>query len=257
MRDFFTFETELPVGSGFELFGMCHMIWLFGLLVFAGVSGKWYVKLQRESQNLVNHVMGVIFPVIAVYRDTVLMVTGHFDKGFLPFHLCSMALWIAVLYIWTENYFWGVIYILLCVPGAIGALLFPNWDAYPLFNYMHIHAFISHGLIVAFGIWLIWSGKVVPKWKDFWMPVVFGIAGFIILYWVNGVIGTNYWFLNRPSHGSPLVWILKMTGVRWYTAGYFLFCMVVVAAWQGIIRIFYWYFVKRKADKQNREVKPV
>lgn len=108
--------------------------------------------------------------------------------------------------------FGGVIYVLLCVPGAVGALLFPNWEVYPFFNYMHIHAFFSHGLIVVFGIWLIVAEKIVPKWKDFWMPVVFGIAGFILLHWMNNILGTNFWFLNKPSHGSPLVWILNITG---------------------------------------------
>lgn len=235
MKDFFLFETELPAGSGFELFGMCHVLWLLGILSFTVITGGWYVEQSAEKKKKVNRLIGILFPVMAVYRDTVLIITGYFDSGFLPFHLCSMALWIAVLYIWTEKRFWGVVYVLLCVPGAAGALVFPNWEAYPFFNYMHIHAFLSHGLIVAFGIWLIVAEKVVPEWRDFWMPVVFGIAGFILLHWLNNILGTNFWFLNKPSHGSPLVWILNITGEKWYRAGYFLFCMCVVAFWQGIL----------------------
>ncbi len=205
-----------------------------------------YREQGEERRRKINHVMGIVFPVIAIYRDAVLMLTGHFDRGFLPFHLCSMALWIAALYAWMEQRFFGVIYILLCVPGAVGALLFPNWDAYPFFNYMHIHGFVSHGLIVAFGIWLVLSEKMILKWKDFWMPVVFGVAGFIILYPVNRILGTNFWFLNRPSHGSPTVWIFEITGERWYMAGYFLFCMVVVAVWQVMIGLIYKLLTQKK-----------
>ncbi len=235
MKNFFMFETEYPAGSGFVPFGPCHLIWLFCIAVFTGITAYWYKNQEEEGQRKAEHVLGILFPVIAVYRDLVLMLTGHFSKGFLPFHLCSMALWIAVIYIWTKNRFWGIIYVLLCVPGAAGALLFPNWDAYPFFNYMHIHGFFSHGLIVAFGIWLIAAGRVIPCWRDFWMPVVFGIVGFFIIHWLNGMLGTNFWFLDNPSHGSPLVWILGITGERGYRAGYFLFCMAVVAAWQGML----------------------
>lgn len=247
MKDFFMFETEYPADSGFMLFGPCHLTWLFCIAVLIGVSADWYKKQKEVIQRKIDHIMGILFPVIAVYRDAVLMITGHFDRGFLPFHLCSMALWIAVIYIWTQNRFWGVIYVLLCVPGAAGALLFPNWDAYPFFNYMHIHGFFSHGLIVAFGIWLIVAGRVVPDWKDFWMPVVFGVAGFFIIHWLNGILGTNFWFLNNPSHGSPLVWILEITGEYGYRAAYFVFCMAVVAIWQGVLDFTYRLQEKRKS----------
>lgn len=246
MKDFFMFETEFPAGSGFTLFAPCHLIWLFCIAVFTGISAYIYKEQGEGRRRKINHVMGIVFPVIAIYRDAVLMLTGHFDRGFLPFHLCSMALWIAALYAWTEQRFLGVIYILLCVPGALAALLFPNWDAYPFFNYMHIHGFISHGLIVAFGIWLISAGRVIPDWRDFWIPMVFGIVGFFVIHWINGILGTNFWFLDNPSHGSPLVWISGITGERWYMAGYFLFCMVVVAAWQMILGFMYRLLTPKK-----------
>lgn len=237
MGKFFLYETQLPAGSGFELFGVCHLLWLFGIALFTGVTSYRYLQWEKSRQRRVGHVMGIVFPVIAIYRDVVLVVTGYFDTGYLPLHLCAMALWIAAVYSWTENRFLGVVYVLLCVPGAIGALLFPDWTAYPFWNYMHIHDFISHGLIVTFGFWLVTARKVVPVWKEFWMPVVFGIAGFILLYRINAVLDTNYWFLSRPSAGSPLIWIRNRTGESWYLAGYFMFCMVIVAAWQGILRL--------------------
>ncbi|MCM1499374.1 MAG: YwaF family protein [Clostridium sp.] len=252
MKDFFLFETEFPEGSGFGLFEPCHLIWLFCIAVFTGISAYFYQKQGAETRRKINHAMGIVFPVIAVYRDAVLMLTGHFDRGFLPFHLCSMALWIAALYAWTERRFLGIIYVLLCVPGALGALLFPNWDAYPFFNYMHIHGFVSHGLIVAFGIWLVSSGKLIPEWKEFWMPVVFGLAGFLILYPLNERLDTNFWFLNRPSHGSPTVWIFEAVGGNWYVPAYFLFCMAVVAVWQGILAFFGWLH-RSKMRRENIE----
>ncbi|MGN0152972.1 MAG: TIGR02206 family membrane protein [Lachnospiraceae bacterium] len=236
MKDFFLFETELTADSGFDLFGPCHLIWLFCIALFTVATAGWYAGKEEAARKKICHLFGILFPVIALYRDIVLGVTGHFDNGFLPLHLCGMALWIATLYCWTRNRFLGVIYVLLCVPGAAGALLFPDWVAYPFFNYMHIHDFISHGLIVAFGFCLIRAEEMVPEWKEFWMPVVFGIVGFVVIHWINVRLGTNYWFLNYPPAGSPLVWLFHLTGERWYRLGYFIFCLGIVAIWQGILK---------------------
>lgn len=235
MKDFFLFETELPPESGFRLFGFCHIVWLASITLFTWLIGKWYAKQTEEIRKMAKHIMGIIFPVISVYRDLILVITGNFNEGFFPLHLCGMALWIAVIYIWTGSRFWGVIYVLLCVPGAVGALLFPDWVAYPFFNYMHIHDFVSHGLITVFGFWLIRTKEVIPDWKELWIPIVFGVAGFTILPWVNAKLETNYWFLDSPSVGSPLIWIEKITGENWYLVGYFLVCVVVVVLWQQLL----------------------
>lgn len=235
MKQFFLFETELPAGSGFALFGPCHLAWLFCILICIFFTTKWYQALTPVKKESVNKVTSCILLSMGIYRDAVLLITRHYNLGFMPLHLCNMAIVIAFLYAWTGVQFFGIIYVLLCVPGAMGALIFPNWDAYPIWNYMHIHAFFSHGLTVAFGVWLLWSGIIRPVWKDFWMPVLFGGIGFIVLHYINGWLGTNFWFLNKPSHGSPLVKILKITGNDWYLMGYFIFCVMVVGTWQLLL----------------------
>jgi hypothetical integral membrane protein (TIGR02206 family) len=235
MKNFLLFETELPVDCGFELFGACHLIWLgiIGLSIY--ITGKWYITKNKQEQNRINQKVGLLLPVLGIYRDIILAGTGHYDIGFLPFHLCSMALWIALFYAWTNKEWLGVIYIGICLPGAVAALVFPNWEAYPLWNYMHIHSFLSHGLIVAFGVWQIWSQRCILSWKRFGVLVLFGVIGFIILYYVNLLLGTNFWFLNKPSHGSPLVWIASVLPDGWYLLGYFIFCVIIVSSWYSIV----------------------
>lgn len=233
MKEFFLFETEYPAGSGFAHFETCHLAWLFVIAVFVWASSKWYCKKGGALQHRINRITGILLPLMEVYRDAALFATGYWNMGFLPFHLCSMALWIAFLYVFTGWRFWGVIYVVLCMPGAAAALLFPNWTAYPFFSYMHIHAFLAHGLTIAFGTWLIASGQMVPKWREYWMVVCFGGIGFLVLYPLNQWLGTNFWFLAVPSMGSPLEFIWNLTGDGWYLPGYFVFCMAVTALWQS------------------------
>lgn len=249
MREFFRYETELPVGSGFELFGMCHVTWLCVIAVGSFVLACIYKNKDADARRYIRICIGIVMPLISIYRDVVLTVTGHFDRYYLPLHLCGMALYIGALYCFTKWRFAGIVYVLLCVPGAASALLFPDWVAYPFWNYMHIHDFISHGLIVAWGSCLLVSEEVLPKWNEFWMPVVFGVIGVLILTPVNKWLGTNYWFLTIPSAGSPLVPIAKLTGEQWYVVGYMLFVLVVVGVWMSMIRgvHFFNHYLKERA----------
>lgn len=235
MKEFLLFETQLAPDTGFELFGICHLVWLCCISLFVYITGKWYIKKDSESQRNINKKVGLLLPVLGIYRDVILAGTRYYQIGFLPFHLCSMALWIAFLYAWLEKGWFGSIYVGICLPGAIGALIFPNWEAYPFWNYMHLHSFISHGLIVAFGVWQLWAGRCVLTWKRFGTLVWFGVIGFILLYYVNSELGTNFWFLNKPSHGSPLVWIADVMPDGWYLLGYFIFCALIVSLWYTLI----------------------
>ncbi len=237
MNDFFMFETELPAGSGFPLFGVCHILWLSSIILTGILLVRWYCKQSEKMCHRIRAAIGILLPIMAIYRDGILMITGHWGIGFLPLHLCSMAMWIAPLYIFTNKRFLGVIYVLLCLPGAVGALLFPDWNMYPVWNYMHIHAFLSHGLLVIFGCMLIISGEMIPTWREFYIPIVFGAIGFTIIHRVNLMFRTNYWFLNEPSADSPLIWIQHITGSKWYQLGYFMFCVGIVAVWMCLIRV--------------------
>lgn len=237
VMDFFRFQTDYYGKVGFSLFGPNHIIWLLILLIVCVMSTWWYKKLTIDKQDIINIILGVAMPVMGIYRDIVLVITGHFDEGFLPLHLCSMALWIGAIYVLTKWRYIGVVYVLLCVPGAISALLFPDWNMYPLFNYMHIHSFLSHGCIVILGIWLVASGKIRINIRDIWMPLSFAIIGVMIIYPINCWLGTNYWFLNSPSDGSPLVYIEHIFGEKGYLLGYGLFCFLIMLIWWGFLKL--------------------
>ncbi|MGN0436890.1 MAG: TIGR02206 family membrane protein [Lachnospiraceae bacterium] len=239
MRNFFSFQTDYPAGSGFSLFGFQHILWLVMIIIVCAVSTRWYLNLEDIKQKRASVILGSFLPIMGMYRDVVLIITGHFNKEFLPFHLCSMALWIGALYVLTNNSFIGITYLLLCVPGAISALLFPDWSMYPFLNYMHIHAFLSHGCIVCLGSWLFFSGRIHPTWKDLWIPVLFGLIGVIVIYPINRMLGTNYWFINSPSFGSPLMMISHLFGDGWYLFGFLLFSFFMIIIWLEILSLVY------------------
>lgn len=237
MKTFFQFQSDYPSGSGFSLFGFGHVAWLCFIFLACLLSTKWYLQRDCDKRKKARILLGSFLPVMGIYRDVILMITGHFNKDFLPLHLCSMALWIGAAYVWSNQHCLGVVYLLLCVPGAISALLFPDWSMYPFFNYMHIHAFLSHGSIVCLGMWLFFSEEIVPYWSNFWIPMLFGFLGIVIMYPVNLYLKTNYWFIQTPSAGSPLMVISELFGSRWYLVGFILLCTTFLVLWMEILRL--------------------
>lgn len=238
MKDFFLYQTELAKDAGFEMFGVCHLLWLIGIGIFSWWMGRFFSFAEKPKQEQIRRVFGLIFPGIAILRELVLLITGHFEPDMYPLHLCNMSLWVATVYIWCKNRFAGVVYVLLCLPAATLALIFPGWTRYPFWTFMHIHDFVFHGLVVAFGWMLVRSKELIPGWKELWKPLVFGIAGCLIMHYVNHYLDTNFWFVNKPSGGSPLSWIYSGLGEKGYKLGHFLFCSLVVIVWRILIQIY-------------------
>lgn len=231
MNDFFVYRTELDANDGFSLFGMCHLLWIVGIGIFSWRMGKFFSFSKQEKVERCRRILGIVFPLLEICRTVVLYVTGHFVPNEYPLHLCNMSLWLATVYLWSKNRFVGVVYVLLCLPAAALAVIFPGWVQYPFETYMHIHNFIYHGLVVALGWSLVESGELVPRWKELWKPLVFGVAGYVVMYQVNKFLDTNFWFLNTPSYGSPLSMIYEWMGKEWYLLGHFLLCSTIVLLW--------------------------
>lgn len=232
------------------MFGTCHLLWLFGIGIFSWWMGRFFSFSDSYVQMKLRRVLGFLFPISAVCRDIVLLLIGHFNPNEYPLHLCNMAVWLVTIYLWTGNRFLGEIYVLLCLPAALLALVFPGWLRYPFLNFMHIYNFLYHGLVVAVGWYFIRSNQIAPGWKDMWKPLLFGISGYLILRPVNRRMHTNFWFLNKPSYGSPLAWIYEILGKDWYLIGHFIFCASVIVLWHGMLQ-----FILRKSKKIDRDLK--
>ncbi len=235
--DFFVYKDALSVDDGFRLFGICHLVWMIGIGIFSWWMGKFFSFGEKRSVTRWKKILGLLLPLLEVSRMLVLIIGGDFNFDEMPLHLCNMALFLVSIYLLTHNRFVGVVYVLLCVPAAILAVVFPGWLRYPFWSYMHIHNFVYHGFLIAVGYALIISKDIVPEWKELWKPLIFGLIGYGVMYAMNVKLGTNFWFINMPSYQSPLAFLYELFGDKWYLLGHFLFCSMVVILWCGVIHV--------------------
>lgn len=225
---FFTYETQLPKDVGFSLFGSVHLAWLVGILAFTAIVALWFSQRPAYRQRCISWAVAWLLCAMIVVEKVVLALTGHLNVYSLPFHLCELAPLLYLLFAWRHWDWLGQVIYTLCLPGAAAALLFPDWSAYPQWNFMNINSFLVHGLLILFPILQLVEHTIRPRLGALWKVWLF-LAVLVPPMWLfNSAFGTNYLFLNAASPNSPLTWILGFTGPTWYLLGYALLGLAVM-----------------------------
>lgn len=220
LQYFFTYETQLPNGVGFPLFGLRHILWLLGIallcILFLKSYAKGDAKKRRRMECLSAFSMILWIGLRAIY-------IGVLQEPFLyelPLHLCSMTGILCALHCVTGWEWLGQVLYAIGLPGTILALLFPNWSFYPAIHFITVEGFLFHMGIVMYVCCMLYSHRIVPQLSKLWQVVVFLVSVVTPIYFFNKHFGTNYMFVNWPSEGSPLVILAHFLGNPGYLVGY-------------------------------------
>lgn len=243
---FFTPQTELPPGAGFALGSRGH------IAAFILVMGCTLLLLLMSSQ--LSHgakarmlrVLSSSMLVLELGKDFILGLLGAFSVGYLPLHLCSLSMFACLYYAFHPgSKRAGQILYSVVLPGALSALLFPNWNVFPLFHFQSIHSFLYHGLLLFFGLFPVVSGRVSPGPGAILPSMGFLSALALPVGLLNRCLHTNYMFLRGPSKGSPLEFLTVIPGKYGYLAGLFLLALSVVT----LMNLPFWLVGRWKAKR--------
>ena len=234
-RDFLAME-EKGIYLGFDLYSPKHLIWLAAIAAAVWLVSGWYKGLndRKDGGRKQRRARGIFAAAIVlseIYKDSVLMMTGNFRADYLPFHLCSFAIFAMAADAFVEKQrVTGQLIAYAFMPGALMALLFCNWTEYPFWNFMNIHSFLFHGWIVCYGVMELRGGRIKPSYRGIWQTA--GLLGALAvpLFWFNRAFGTNFMFLNEASEGSPLVILWEIFGTKYGHPGYLAAAAVLVIA---------------------------
>lgn len=205
-------SNTIPEGVGFPLFGTTHLIWLGLILLFIAGSCVIYRNLRSTQREGMRLLFAALLIADELFKYAILTVGDRWLPEYLPFHLCSVNIFVIALHCvrpskLTDNFLYSV-----CIPGAIAALLFPNWAGLPFPNLMHIHSFTIHALLIAYPVMLTFAGDIRPSGryvpKTILLMVILGIPGVIC----NFTLETNFMFLMYADPGNPLYIFEQMWG---------------------------------------------
>ena len=202
----------MPEGLGFQAFGPTHLLWRLGGLILWIGGCIFFRKLSEPKRKLTLRLLGAYIFLQEMVKNTVLLLLGEFSWGHLPFHLCGInVLLIAFDAIKQVKTVRSFLYY-FAIPGAMLALLFPNWTNMPVWNFFHLHSFSIHILLVLYPLLLVSTGEADTDLKSALKGVGLLVAMAIPVYFLNLLWDTNFMFLMEPDSGNPLELFQNLLG---------------------------------------------
>ncbi len=208
---FWDTSSTIAPGNGFSLFSATHLAWLTAAALLFFVAGRWYRTAPESSRQRLRLLIGILLLIDEFLKDASTLATGRFEWAFLPFHLCSINIFVIWAHILRPSDAKSEFLYAICLPGALAALLFPSWAQLPAWNLMCIHSFSVHILLMLYPILLL-CGGYRPHFSRL-RPALFpSLVTVCVVFGINKLLGTNFMFLDNGGSGNPLAWAESALG---------------------------------------------
>ena len=198
---------------GFGLFSPGHFAWLAIGLFFTILSVRLYRKSGRKRAIRLILASAALF--LELLRSGLLILAGEYSLYTLPLHLCGIAVYLNFYHALSGNQKLGQFLYAFCFPGAVFALLFPDWEYFPLFNVLTSIAFELHILIVSCII--VQADEIRPTLRSAPSNLLIMLLMATRVCFFDRLTGTNYMFLNWPV---PPLTLFRFLGNPGYLLGY-------------------------------------
>jgi len=234
------FSPDYP-GPAFVLFDAGHLSAL-AVIALIGLSFFHFGKTWDENarRNVRWLLAGTLVVAELSWQGWSLYHGTWTVQNNLPFHLCSIFIWLSVFMLLKRNYPIYEMAYFLGIGGALQALLTPDAGIYGLPHFRAFQTLIAHGAIFLSPIYMtavegfrptLASFKRVILWTNIYMVLVFGI---------NMVLGSNYLFIaHKPEFPSlidllaPWPWYIIQLEVIALTIVSLLYIPFAIKDWQA------------------------
>lgn len=235
-----------------------HGIWL--LLCAGLVGGLLTVSLRRHWSR---HKAGYVMVGFCLVSEISKMMTGmlpspgggmHLDPLDLPFHLCSLMLFVVLFIAFgREGRAKQIAINFLAVMGTLGsvcALLIPT-NGVDFTDPGAYQCFVYHGALLWFALYLIASRQAQLGRKSWLLNLLVLASLSLLMLYVNGALSgydTNFFYLTRPPMEN-LPYLNLNHG--WYA--YFL---RLVGLGVGLVTLFHLPFMAAEARRRKVPAAP-
>ena len=206
MQYFLDTTETITADVGFSHFDGLHLSWLAVFVVLIVVNCILYRKLGEKGRGIWKKTVAALLVADELFKQIMLLIGGRFLPAYLPLHLCSINIFLIAFHVWKPSKLLNNFLYMVCIPGTAAAMLFPTWTKLPLLNFMHIHSFTVHILLMLYPVVLAVGGELKPSAKM--IPKCLGLlaAMAVVIYGVNLLLDTNFMFLMSADEGNPLYW---------------------------------------------------
>ncbi len=241
MEYFWKQQNDIPSEMGYPLFGAAHLLSVGVTLLLVIAAMIVIRKKSLRTQRRVMKIIPVFMLILEAFKDIFLISVGRFGIGYLPLHVCSIGIFVFLLreYLpWDKaRKYFGEVAVVLIMPASLAALIFADWTIYyPVLNFINLHSYFWHGLLVLYPLLLYQAKEISPSIKHIHWVIIFLCLVVPLIYLFDKHFGCNYFFVNQPVPGTPLMWLASFMGNPGYLAGYALLVILVLA----LVYLIFW-----------------
>lgn len=237
MEYFWYISDNIPKGLGWSHFDPIHLSWLAAGTVVIVLCSLLYRRMGEGHRGTFRKAVALLLIADELIKDIPMIAMGVFRAAYMPFELCSINLFLIAWHAWHPNRTLGAYLYTVCIPGALAAMLFPTWTKLPGCNFMMIHSFTIHILLLLYPIALTAGGEIRPRLRD--VPRALGLlaalAGLALV--LNLLLDTNFMFLMDVGKSNPLYIFEKAWGNHLY--GFPVIIAAVIAVLYAPIELYH------------------
>ena len=199
----------------FIFLGIC-ILCIVGVLLFASLKK---VSLKKMTifmliVSIISEIIKMIHYIEPTYSEFGLIDGGVLPKEALPFHMCSIQIFLIIILVISKNEkLKNTILAFIYPTGFMGAMLslfIPVIDIEftTLLTYQY---FLYHAFLLAFGLYIPLSKEVEINFKTYVKTSIILASLFICSIWINSLLSeardriyTNFFFSSKPPiEGLP------------------------------------------------------
>ena len=217
-------------GAPFELFGGPHLVMLALVLLVNVALIVYGHRMPARWRPRLRYLLAAVLFINESLWHWWNAATGQWTlQTMLPFHLCSVLVWLSQVMLVTQNVTLYELVYFLGIAGAMQALLTPDAGQYGFPHFRFFQTMISHGAIVTAGVWMTTVEGLRPYPQSIVRVAKIGLAYMIVVGGVNALLGSNYLFIARKPDTASLLDMLPAW--PWYIP----FLLLIAALMIGLL----------------------
>ena len=242
-------DNSKPVG----IFSVEHIFLLAAAALVCAAAILTGQRLNERSKRSFLIVLWGTFTAVELSRY---VYFGFFPEQFdirtgLPFHLCSISIFTYPVAVFTKNETFRNFIYAVNMPGALFALITPDVGSSTVFSFYFMHLMAAHTFIVLIPLYMVLCGFFRPDSRRLPGVALMLAVSMLPALLLNGVLGSNYYFINGPVRGT-----LTQVFADWLGDGLYLLPMLaaLLAAW-GILYLPFDIAELRRAHSRDKSTK--
>jgi uncharacterized membrane protein YwaF len=177
--------------------------------------------------------------VFDVIKMGIIYFTHQGFSEYLPCEICSFAAYSIVADAFLPgNDFLLELLVVMFLPAAVMALIFPTTTRLPVLNFFTFHQYIYHSLIIAYILGSFFARETSMTYPGLWESIFAILCLVSVMYTADRIFNRNFMFLVHNENNVMLKKISDTCGDGFrYTLGLVCFAIVAVHIFYGVFKL--------------------